>query len=82
MLPTLISCPGESMPKITTLRDETRTLLANRPASLSLDEVAESTGLTASWLSMFLRGKIPNPGVNYIETLNVYLKNLSSKAIK
>lgn len=70
------------MSEVTTLRDETRALLLNRPASVTIGDVAEATGVSKSWLNTFMRGGIENPGVVTIETLNVYLKKLSKKAIK
>lgn len=67
----------EQMAEVTTLRDETRELLLNRPASLSVGEIAEAIGVSKSWLNAFARGGIDNPGVVTIETLNAFLKKFS-----
>lgn len=68
------------MPEITTLRDETRELLLNRPASLSVGDIADAIKVSKSWLNAFARGDIPNPGVVTVETLNAYLKKCAKKA--
>jgi hypothetical protein len=68
------------MAEITTLRDETRELLLNRPASLAVSTIAEAIDVSTSWLNAFARGKIENPGVVTIETLNTYLKKHAKKA--
>lgn len=59
--------------------EETRDLLLNRPVHLTLVRIAEDTGLSHSWLQKFGGGKIENPGVNTLFTLNEYLKNLKKK---
>lgn len=61
--------------KISKFRDETRDLLNDRPASLSISAIAEATGVSEAWLNMFRRGEINNPGVVTVETINVFLKN-------
>lgn len=63
----------------TKLRDETRGLLKNRPASLTNTKIAEDLNISIDWLTKFRDGKIENPGVVTIESLNVYLKNYISK---
>jgi hypothetical protein len=60
--------------RVTRLRDETRHLLIHRPASLSTAEIVRATGISQTWLTTFANGKIPNPGVVTIETLNAFLK--------
>lgn len=67
------------MNEVTTLRDSTRQLLIDRPQSLSTSKIAHDIGVSTAWLTAFARGTIENPGVNTIETLNVYLKNLAKK---
>lgn len=62
------------MSEITTFRDNTRTLLLNRPASLTIATIAKDINVSTAWLNMFARGKIDNPGVVTIETLHNYLK--------
>lgn len=80
ILPTLNRKHGANMAEITKLRDETRELLLNRPASLAVGTIAEAMGVSKSWLNAFARGDIENPGVVTIETLNVYLKKFAKKA--
>lgn len=65
------------MTEVTSLRDETRALLLNRPASVTVGEIAEAIGISKSWLNAFGRGDIQNPGVVTIETLNAFLKKIS-----
>lgn len=69
------------MHEITTLRDETRRLLINRPASLTFVQIAKELNVTARWVQNFAKGKTPNPGVVTVESLNVLLKNYK-KALK
>ena len=57
----------------TTLRDKTLELLKNRPAFITLEKIAEETGLGSRWLSMFNNGRISKPSVNAIQTLYEYL---------
>lgn len=64
----------------TTLRDTTRQLLVDRPASLSTATIATEVGVSSAWLNAFARGKINNPGVVTIEKLNAYLKTFAKKA--
>lgn len=64
---------------ITTLRDETRELLLNRPAKLTTRKIAEDVGVSVGWITAFSRGEIDNPGVVTIETLNAYLKTNQKK---
>lgn len=74
------NCNGaDRMKEITSLRDATRELLINRPASISPAEVAKAIGVSTSWVNSFARGDISNPGVVTIETLNAFLKNLNNK---
>lgn len=68
------------MTNVTNLRDRTRLALNNRPASLTLAEICKELDVSESWLRLFSRGKIENPGVVTIETLNEFLKNYKKKA--
>ena len=68
--------------EITTLRDETRHLLLNRPVWLSTKKIAQLINVSPSWLNSFARGEIENPGVVTIETLNFHLKDQLKKAAK
>ena len=67
------------MAEPTALRDETRELLKNRPATLEMKTIAANLGVSVGWLNQFTRGKIENPGVVTICALNAYLKNLTKK---
>lgn len=69
------------MTNVTNLRDRTRLALNNRPASLPLCEIAVAIRVSESWLRLFSRGKIENPGVVTIETLNEFLKNYKKKGL-
>jgi transcriptional regulator with XRE-family HTH domain len=66
----------------TTLRDETRELLRNRPLTVTTKDVAKFLGVSCQWVNQFARGLIPNPGVNTIETLNAFLKQEIKKVNK
>jgi len=48
-------------------------MLANRPSTLSLRQIAEDTGLNVNWLRKFLDDAMPDPGVNKVQTLHEYL---------
>lgn len=69
------------MIEITTLRDETRHLLINRPASLTIEQIAKELNVTKSWVNAFAKNKTRNPGVVTVESLNVLLKQYN-KAVK
>lgn len=66
------------MKKITTLRDETRTLLNKRPKDLTAESIAKQLNVSIPWVNMFAAGKIENPSVVTIETLNYLLKHGAS----
>lgn len=68
------------MEKITTLRDETIELLRARPAHITSKKIAELLGVNRKWLNLLVSGKIDDPGVNKIQTLNSYLKSEIKKA--
>lgn len=55
------------------LYNQTLILLQNRSNKLTLEKIAEDTGLKESWLSMFNQNRIPEPSVNKIQTLYEYL---------
>lgn len=57
----------------TTLRDETRRLLRDRPRRLSLRVIAQDTGLNLRWLQDFSTGVSDHPSVVYVQTLYEYL---------
>ena len=64
-----------TMQKVTTLRDKTRELLNKRSIVLTTKVIADEIGVTPSWVNLFAAGKIENPSVVLIETLNVLLNN-------
>lgn len=58
-----------------TLIEETRARLANRKSQgLTLADIAEETGFTVPWLSLFLNGKGGDPLYSKVETLNTFLR--------
>lgn len=56
-----------------TLLETTIQLMKNRPASLTLQELAKDVGATPDYLSKVMNGVIPNPSVNTIEKIYVRL---------
>ncbi len=63
----------------TSLNKKTLQLLRAYNGLLTLSLIAQETGLTEGWLSMFRRGVIPNPSVNHIQTLYEYLSKTKLK---
>lgn len=57
----------------TSLLDRTLSLLEEKSPELTLVKIAEDTELDYSWLCKFSQGRIPNPGVNGVQTLHDYL---------
>jgi hypothetical protein len=55
------------------LYSHTRDLLINRPASISLKQVSDDTGIQVRNLQYIVRGKSKSPNVNTVERLYVYL---------
>lgn len=78
-MPTLKAEAMTNTKQATALRDETRELLINRPASLPIATIAADLDISEAWLNTFRRGKIENPGVVTICALNAYLKNHNKK---
>lgn len=56
-----------------TLYEKTKKLLAERPRTLELKQIAQETGIGFSWLRMFSAGNIKDPSVNTVERLYRYL---------
>lgn len=56
-----------------TLFEATNRLLKNCPRHITFADIAAGSGLTASWISMFSRGQIPDPGVHKIQQLFDYM---------
>jgi predicted transcriptional regulator len=71
---------ASNMTELTTFRDITRQMLKNRPLSVSTAEIAKEINVSPAWVNAFAKGKIPNPGVNTVETLNAFLKKINKKA--
>jgi len=61
---------------ITELRDRTVDMLRHRPATLTYEQIEKDTSLPVGWLKALARGAVEDPGVNRVETLNVYLANV------
>lgn len=57
---------------------EVRGLLAARRGDWQ--KVAAENGVSHSWISKFVRGKIDNPGIATLSTLMKYLKSSAKKA--
>lgn len=64
----------------TSWRDETIALLKNRPACLTLKEIAAQTDVSVAWVRQFARGEIDNPGVNTVQKIKEFLLNFKPKA--
>lgn len=61
-----------------TLLEKTRRLLDEAPRHVEYQTMAESIGVSKSWLSMFKDGKIANPGIVTIQNLHDYLSTLKA----
>lgn len=55
------------------LAKTTRSLLENRPRSMTIDHIVEGTGLTKAWITDFLGNPDRDHGVNKVETLHFFL---------
>ena len=60
--------------------DKTRTLLINRPASLTIEQIAQEIDVSAAWLRLFARNKGGEPGIKKTEKLYEFLKNYKTRA--
>lgn len=58
------------------LYQETFKLIQDRPARISLQDIAEATSLNYSWLCKFYSGTITNPTYKKLQKLNDYLTKL------
>ena len=47
---------------------------------LNLSEVAEAAGVGYSWLKMFARGEIPDPGYSRVKALAEYFRGAKERA--
>jgi hypothetical protein len=50
--------------------------LCNRSRQLTFEQIEKDTGIPASWLSMFARGKISDPAYTRFVTLRDYLTKI------
>lgn len=55
------------------LLTKTRQMLSTRPRKLSLNSIANDTGLTYHWLRAFESERAEDPGVRKVQTLHDYL---------
>lgn len=67
------------VPNQPSLRDQAIELYNGRPSYIKAREVSDALGISMEWLRMFSAGKIPNPGVNTVENLIIYIN--SRKAV-
>jgi transcriptional regulator with XRE-family HTH domain len=56
------------------MKDIALKLLIDRPRNITYLDIANETGITVSWLRLFARNKIDEPGLSKIERLTNYLK--------
>jgi predicted transcriptional regulator len=52
---------------------KTRTLIANRPRSVSLQDLAEVAGASEAWIKKMTRGEIKDPSVNKVGAIFDFL---------
>lgn len=64
--------------KLSPTINATLTLLRNRSRSMTFEIIADCTGLTVSWLTMFNRGRIRDPSISKIEALHGFLRKPGS----
>ena len=57
---------------------ETRASL--RAAEVPASHIAREAGVRESWLRMFMRGKIPNPGIRQFSRVRDYLDSQKGRA--
>jgi hypothetical protein len=57
----------------TSLRDKTLEMLQNRSVKLTFTQISKETGLNETWIGAFHQNRVPNPGVNFVQTLYEYL---------
>lgn len=58
-----------------TLYEKTVRLIAERPASLTLADIARGAEVKPTWLSALVKGDIPEPGVHKIQRLHDFMTN-------
>jgi transcriptional regulator with XRE-family HTH domain len=60
------------------MKDIALKLLIDRPRNITYLDIANETGITVSWLRLFARDKIEEPGLSKIERLIKYLKAIAN----
>lgn len=65
------------MPRKKTLLQKTLRML-NR-CDMTHQELADATGLGRHWIASFRQGRIPNPGIKYVQILHDYFEKESKK---
>lgn len=66
----------------TRLRDITLRHLRKRPRDLTLQQIADATGLPKTWIEKFSQGKNDHPSVNYVSTLYQHLTKTTIRLIE
>lgn len=61
-----------------TLLQRTKQLVEGAPRHITYVQMADATGVTVSWISKLMHGKIENPGVNHVQALHDYLIGLNA----
>jgi hypothetical protein len=68
----------KELKQISKLRHQTFNLLRNRPASITLDQIANEAGLSKTWVKSFhIRGDKRSASVDNVATLYEYLTGKS-----
>jgi len=57
--------------------DQVRKRLQERPATITLAEIAEKANLTLGWLETFHRGSIPDPSYSRVIAVHEYLVSIN-----
>lgn len=55
-------------------------LAQNAPRSVKQGHMAEHLGVSNAWISRFVNGKMPNPGVQECQKLHDYLEAMNAGA--
>jgi hypothetical protein len=56
-------------PATTSLRDETRRLLAERPRNKTIEHIAHAASVPVKWLNEFSRGTYGKPDVSRVQSV-------------
>jgi hypothetical protein len=63
------------------LLERTLQLVAERPRTCTFEVLSKETGIPATWLKHFARGKIDDPGVIRVEKLYVFFTKASLELV-